>query len=76
MLRRSPTQHESPSSRRVARLFVTLCVALAATYFVGREFGLDNDALLGVLGASALLVLAAGVVGLALFGLLRLFRRG
>jgi len=60
----------------VIRLSVTLCLALGAAYLVGREFGLGNDELLDVLGASALVVLAAGLVGFALFGLLRLFRRG
>jgi hypothetical protein len=58
------------------RLFVTLLLALVATYVGGREFGLGNDELIGFLIASAELVLAAGVVGLVLFGLLRLFRRG
>ena len=75
MLRRS-SKPETLSPRRFIRLFVTLWVALGGTYYVGREFGLGNDELLGFLGASALLVVAAGVVGLAVFGLLRLFRRG
>jgi hypothetical protein len=75
-MQRRTSESESPSSRRTIRLFVTLWVALGGTYFVGREFGLGNDELIGYLGASALLVLAAGVVGLALFGLVRLFRRG
>jgi hypothetical protein len=59
----------------MTRLFVTLVAALAATYVGGREFGLSNDELIGFLLASVLLVIAAGVVGFALFGLLRLFRR-
>ncbi|HET6471971.1 MAG TPA: hypothetical protein VFG38_09015 [Pseudomonadales bacterium] len=72
-------RNESPepsSARRPIRLFVTLVLAMGVTYYGGREFGLGNDELIGFLLASVGLVAAAGVVGLLLFGVLRLIRRG
>ncbi|HTO56148.1 MAG TPA: hypothetical protein VMJ74_00075 [Pseudomonadales bacterium] len=66
---------EPSSARRPIRLFVTLVLAMGVTYYGGREFGLGNDELIGFLLASIGLVVAAGVVGLLVFGVLRLFRR-
>ena len=74
-MRRASTKGESTNSRRPIRLIVTLLVALGVTYIGGREFGLGNDELIGFLLAALGLVIAAGVVGLLLFGLLRLIRR-
>jgi len=71
-----PSKEAPPSSaRRPIRLFVTLVLAMGVTYYGGREFGLGNDELIGFLLASIGLVVAAGVVGLLVFGVLRLFRR-
>jgi len=57
------------------RLLFTLLLALAASYWAGREFGLGNDELLGYLLASVGLIVASAVVGALLFGVTRLFRR-
>jgi hypothetical protein len=75
-MRRNSTEGESTNARRPTRLFVTLLVAIVVTYYGGREFGLGNDEMIGFLLATAGLIVAAGVVGLLLFGLLRLIRRG
>jgi hypothetical protein len=60
---------------RMRRLLLTLIVALAGSYWVGRQFGLGNDELSGYLLASVALVVASAVVGLLVFGVVRLFRR-
>jgi hypothetical protein len=69
-----PNEAASPG-RRTRRVLLSLLVALAGSYWVGREFGLGNDELLGYLLASVTLVVASGVVALVLFGVIRLFRR-
>ena len=74
-MRRRSTEREPPNSRRQIRLFVTLLLAVAVTYYGGREFGLGNEELIGYLLASVALVIGAGIVGLLLFGVLRLIRR-
>jgi len=74
-MRRNSTELESTSSRRLVRQFITLLLAIGVTYYGGREFGLSNDELIGFLLATAGLIVAAGVVGLLLFGVLRLIRR-
>jgi hypothetical protein len=76
-LRRDAAQSkpEQNAKRRTLRTLLMLLVALAATYWAGREFGLHNDELLGYLLASVGLVVASGVVALLWFGLVRLFRR-
>ncbi len=61
--------------RRTLRILLTLLIALGATYWAGRAFGLGNDELFGYLLASVGLVVASGLVALVLFGLVRLFRR-
>ncbi len=66
---------EQNTKRRTLRTLLTLLVALAATYLAGRELGLHNDELVGYLLASVGLVVASGLVALAGFGLVRLFRR-
>jgi hypothetical protein len=62
-------------ARRALRLFFTLLLAFAASYWAGRELGLGNDELLGYLLASVALIVASGVVAALLFGVTRLFRR-
>ncbi len=62
-------------ARRTLRLLFALLLALAASYWAGRVFGLGNDELLGYLLASVGLIVASGVVALLLFGVTRLFRR-
>jgi len=75
-MRRNSTERESTKVRRPTRLVVTFLIAIGVTYYGGREFGLGNDEMIGFLLATAGLVVAAGVVGLLLFGVLRLIRRG
>ena len=62
-------------ARRTLRLLFALLLALAASYWAGRVFGLGNDELLGYLLASVGLIVASGVVASLLFGVTRLFRR-
>lgn len=57
------------------RSVVGLLAAVAACYAVGREFGLDNDEMLGYALASVGLAAASGVVAMIIFGASRLFRR-
>lgn len=63
------------SARRTLRLFIVMLVALGAAWLAGREFGLGNDELLDYLLLSGAMVIASGVVGFLLFGIIRLFRR-
>jgi hypothetical protein len=49
--------------------------ALLGSLWVGRQFGLGNDELLGYLLASVAFVVTSGIVALALFGIVRLFKR-
>ena len=63
------------TKRRTLRILLTLLIALAATYWAGREFGLSNDELSGYLLASVGLVAASGLVALIVFGVVRLLRR-
>lgn len=69
------TKPAASSASRALRLLFTLLLALAATYWAGREFGLRNDELLGYLLASVGLIVASGVVAMLVFGVTRLFRR-
>ena len=69
------SNNESRSTRRPWRTLFGLLAALAASYWVGQRLGLSNDDLLGYLLASLAVVIAAGLVALLLFGVIRLFRR-
>lgn len=55
-------------------MLVALLVALAGSYWIGRQLGLGNDELFGYLLASVSLVIGSGLVALVLFGVIRLFR--
>jgi hypothetical protein len=63
------------SARRTLRLLLALLLALAASFWAGRVFGLGNDELLGYLLASVGLIVASGVVAALLFAVTRLLRR-
>jgi apolipoprotein N-acyltransferase len=62
-------------TRRPWRTLFGLLAALVGSYWVGRQLGLGNDELAGYLLASLSIVVAAGLVALLLFGVIRLFRR-
>lgn len=66
---------DSSLARRTRRTLLVLLAAMTASYWVGRELGLGNDELVGYLLASLVLVATAGLVGLIVFGVLRLLRR-
>ncbi len=68
------TKPETNFTRRPWRILIGLLVALAGSYWVGRQLGLSNDELLGYLLVSLSLVVGSGVVALLLFGVIRLFR--
>ena len=67
--------NEPRFTRRPWRTLFGLLAALAASYWVGRQLGLSNDDLLGYFLASLAVVIAAGLVALVVFGVIRLFRR-
>ena len=67
--------NEPRFTRRPWRTLFGLLAALVGSYWVGRRLGLGNDELVGYLLASVSIVIAAGLVALLLFGLIRLFRR-
>ena len=77
MLRDNASKSNQPANLwpRTRRLLLTLLVALAGCYWVGRLLGLTNDELLGYLAVSVGLVVLAGLVALLLFGVVRLFHR-
>ncbi|MCX7065992.1 MAG: hypothetical protein NT024_15835 [Proteobacteria bacterium] len=72
----SKTDQAVRFARRARRLMVALLAAVAGSYWVGRMLGLAHEELIGYLIASVVLVAASGVVGLLVFGVLQLFRRG
>ena len=67
--------NEPRFTRRPWRTLFGLVAALVGSYWVGRQLGLGNDELVGYLLASVSIVIAAGLVALLLFGVIRLFRR-
>lgn len=67
--------NEPRFTRRPWRTLLGLVAALVGSYWVGRQLGLGNDELAGYLLASVSIVIAAGLVALLLFGVIRLFRR-
>jgi apolipoprotein N-acyltransferase len=69
------TNNEPRLTRRPWRTLFGLLAALVASYWVGRRLGLSNDDLLGYLLASLSMVIAAALVALLVFGVMRLFRR-
>jgi apolipoprotein N-acyltransferase len=71
----TPTDNDRRFTRRPWRTLVGLLAALAVSYWIGRQLGLGNDELIGYLLASVSLVIAAGLVALLLFGLIRWLRR-
>jgi hypothetical protein len=72
----STTDRSVRFARRTLRLTFALLAAVAGSYWVGRALGLGHDELVGYLIASVVLVATSGVVGLIVFGVLQLFRRG
>ena len=68
-------QRSAGLARQAWRLLAGLLVALAGTYWVGREFGLSDSELLGYLVGSVGLVVAAALVGLVLFCVIVWLRR-
>lgn len=62
-------------TQRPWRTLFGLLAAAVASYWVGRRLGLSNDDLLGYLLASLSVVVAAALVALLVFGVIRLFRR-
>jgi hypothetical protein len=74
-LRDVTIDNETKFARRPWRTLIALLVAVAASYWVGRQFGLDHGELVGYLLASIAIVVGAGFVALLLFGAIRLFRR-
>ena len=72
----SKTDQDVRYARRTRRLMFVLSAAVAGSYWGGRALGLGHEELVGYLIASVLLVATSGVVGLIVFGVLLLFRRG
>ena len=70
-----PSADAASPARSARRLLLGLVTALLGSLWVGRQFGLGNDELLGYLLASVAFVVASGIVALALFGIVRLFKR-
>ena len=69
------TDNEPRFTRRPWRALLGLLTALAGSYWIGRQLGLGNDELVGYLLASVSIVVAAALVALLLFGVIRWFRR-
>jgi len=67
--------NEPRFTRRPWRTLLGLLAALAGSYWIGRQLGVGNDELIGYLLASVSLVIAAGLVALLLFGVIRWLRR-
>lgn len=70
-----PSADAVSPARSARRLLLGLVTALLGSLWVGRQFGLGNDELLGYLLASVAFVATSGIVALALFGIVRLFKR-
>jgi hypothetical protein len=70
-----PSADAASPARSARRLLLGLVAALLGSLWVGRQFGLGNDELLGYLLASFAFVVTSGIVALALFGIVRLFKR-
>jgi hypothetical protein len=71
----NPSSDAASPARSARRLLLGLVTALLGSLWVGRQFGLGNDELLGYLLASVAFVVTSGIVALALFGIVRLFKR-
>ena len=69
------TDNEPRFTRRPWRTLLGLLAAFAGSYWIGRQLGLGNDELVGYLLASVSIVVAAALVALLLFGVIRWFRR-
>ena len=70
-----PSADSASPARSARRLLLGLVTALLGSLWVGRQFGLGNDELIGYLLASVAFVVTSGIVALALFGIVRLFKR-